>query len=149
LALDNARSGDAPVIRKLDRIGRSLSHVVGFVGELQKQGIGLKVLTGDVDRDDGDGTSGLRIFATLAEFGNELIRERTMAVLQAARARGRTGVRKFALTKAYVRLAPAAMANPDISVAELCKQLKIHPVSTRYVDPNGNLRDGEKRVLGA
>jgi DNA invertase Pin-like site-specific DNA recombinase len=71
-----------------------------------------------------------------------------MAGLQAARARGRTGGRKFALTKAQVRLAQAAMANRDTSVAELCKELKIRPVTLyRYVDPNGNLRDYGKRVL--
>jgi len=69
-------------------------------------------------------------------------------VQEHARARGRTGGRKFALTKAQVRLAQAAMANRDTSVAELCKELKIRPVTLyRYVDPNGNLREYGKRVL--
>ena len=68
----------------------------------------------------------------------------------AARARGRTGGRKFALTKAQVRMAQAAMANRDTSVAELCKELGIRPVTLyRYVDPKGNLRDYGKQVLGA
>lgn len=90
------------------------------------------------------------IFAALAEFESELIRERTMAGLQAARARGRKGGRKFALTKAQVRMAQAAMANRDTSVSELCRELGVKPVTRyRYVDPKGNLRDYGKRVLGA
>lgn len=72
-ALDTAREGDTLVIWKLDRIGRSLPHVVGLVGELQKQGIGLKVLTGDVDTTTATGRLVFGIFATLAEFERDLI----------------------------------------------------------------------------
>ncbi len=73
-----------------------------------------------------------------------------MAGLQAARARGRKGGRKFALTKAQVRMAQAAMANRDTSVSELCSELGVKPVTLyRYVDPKGNLREYGKRVLGA
>jgi hypothetical protein len=86
------------------------------------------------------------IFASLAEFKSELIRERTMAGLAAARARGRKGGRKFALTKAQVRMAQAAMAHRDTSISEL----KIRPVTLyRYVGPEGNLRKNGKRLLGA
>ena len=84
------------------------------------------------------------IFAVLAEYETALIRERTMAGLAAARARGR----KFALTKTQVRMAQAAMTNRDTSVAELCKELGVKPPTLyRYVDPNGNLRDSGKQVL--
>lgn len=73
-----------------------------------------------------------------------------MAGLAAARARGRKGGRKFALTKAQVRLAQAAMSNRDTSVADLCSELGVKPVTLyRYVDPNGKLRDYGKRVLAA
>lgn len=73
-----------------------------------------------------------------------------MAGLQAARARGRKGGRKFALTKTQVRIAQAAMANRDTSVSKLCNELGIKPVTLyRYVDPKGNLREYGKRVLGA
>ena len=90
------------------------------------------------------------IFATLAEFERDLIRERTMAGLAAARARGRKGGRKFALTKAQVRLAQAAMAQRDTSVSDLCKELGIERVTLyRYVGPNGELRDYGQRVLAA
>ena len=73
-----------------------------------------------------------------------------MAGLQAARARGRKGGRKFALTKTQVRMAQAAMASRDTSVSELCNGLGVRPVTLyRYVDPEGNLRDYGKCVLGA
>ena len=86
---------------------------------------------------------------TLAEFERDLIRERTMAGLAAARARGRKGGRKFALTKSQVRLAQAAMAQRDTSVSDLCKELGIERVTLyRYVGPKGELRDYGKRVLG-
>ena len=78
------------------------------------------------------------IFATLAEFERELIRERTLAELEAARARGRKGGRKFALSKAQVRLAQAAIAYRDTSVSVLCRELGISPVTLyRYVGTAG------------
>src|SRR5271165_6695281 len=88
-ALDNLRSGDALVVWKLDRIGRSLGHVVELVAGLQAKGIGLKVLTGGIDTTSSTGRLVFGIFATLAEFERDLIKERTMAGLMAARARGR------------------------------------------------------------
>ncbi len=88
-ALDIMRDGDTLVVWKLDRIGRSLPHVVGLVGDLQKRGIGLKVLTGDIDTTTVTGRLVFGIFATLAEFERDLTHERTMAGLAAARARGR------------------------------------------------------------
>lgn len=147
------RTGDVLVVWKLDRLGRSLHHLVRTVTMLSERGIGLRVLTGQgaqIDTTSAAGRLSFGIFAALAEFESELIRERTMAGLQAARARGRKGGRKFALTKGQVRMAQAAMANRDTSVAELCKELGISPVTLyRYVDPKGNLRDAGKQVLGA
>lgn len=147
------RDGDVLVIWKLDRMGRSLHHLVKTVTGLSERGVGLKVLTGQgaqIDTTTAHGRLSFGIFASLAEFESELIRERTMAGLTAARARGRKGGRKFALTKAQLRMAQAAMANRDTSVSELCKELKIRPVTLyRYVDPEGNLRENGKRLLGA
>jgi len=147
------RNDDVLVIWKLDRLGRSLHHLVKTVTTLSDRGIGLKVLTGQgaqIDTTTAAGRLSFGIFAALAEFESELIRERTMAGLQAARARGRKGGRKFALSKAQVRMAQAAMANRDTSVSELCKELAVKPVTLyRYVDPNGNLRDYGKRVLSS
>ena len=147
------REGDVLVIWKLDRMGRSLNHLVKTTAMLSECGVGLKVLTGQgaqIDTTTAAGRLSFGIFAALAEFESDLIRERTIAGLQAARARGRKGGRKFALTKAQVRMAQAAMANRDTSVSELCKELGVKPVTLyRYVDPNGDLRDYGKRVLGA
>ena len=147
------RVGDVLVIWKLDRLGRSLHHLVKTVTGLSDCGIGLKVLTGQgaqIDTTTAAGRLSFGIFAALAEFESELIRERTMAGLRAARARGRKGGRKPALTKAQVRTIQAAMVHRDTSVSELCSELGISTVTLyRYVDPQGNLRDHGKRVLGA
>jgi DNA invertase Pin-like site-specific DNA recombinase len=147
------RKDDVLVIWKLDRLGRSLQHLVQVVADLTKRGVGLKVIAGQgaqIDTTTPAGRLSFGIFATLAEFESELIRERTMAGLQAARARGRLGGRRFALTKAQIRLAQAAMASRDTSVAHLCKELGVKPVTLyRYVDPSGNLRDHGVRALAS
>ena len=146
------RPGDTLVVWKLDRLGRSLQHLVNTVHDLAAREIRLRVLTGQgasIDTTTAGGKLIFGIFAALAEFERELIRERTLAGLQAARARGRKGGRKHALTKAQVRLAQAAMANRDTSVRELCKELGITRVTLyRYVGPNGELREHGKQVLG-
>ncbi|MEM7238038.1 MAG: recombinase family protein, partial [Pseudomonadota bacterium] len=138
------RDGDILVVWKLDRLGRDLKHLVNTVQELSDRGVGLRVLAGqgaEIDTTTPTGKLIFGIFASLAEFERALIRERTMAGLAAARARGRKGGRKFALTKSQVRLAQAAMANRDTSVPDLCKELGIRPVTLyRYVGPKGELR---------
>lgn len=145
------RDGDVLVIWKLDRLGRDLRHLVNTVQDLSDRRIGLRVLAGQgaqIDTTTSTGKLVFGIFASLAEFEHELIRERTLAGLTAARARGRKGGRKFALSKAKIRLAQAAMANRDTSVPDLCKELGIKPVTLyRYVGPKGELRDHGKRVL--
>ena len=90
------------------------------------------------------------IFAALAEFEGDLIRERTMAGLAAARARGRHGGRKFELTKNQIRLAQSAMANRDTHVAQLCRELDISRATLyRYVGPDGALRSHALKALEA
>lgn len=146
------RAGDVLVVWKLDRLGRSLSHLVKIVDDLTERGIGLRVLTGqgaEIDTTTAAGRMVFGIFAALAEFERALIRERTVAGLASARARGRKGGRKFALTKSQVRLAQAAMANRDTSVEALCAELKVQRATLyRYVGPDGSLRDYGRRVLG-
>lgn len=147
------RDGDVLVVWKLDRLGRTLTHLVNTVKNLSDRNVGLQVLTGsgaEIDTTTASGRMIFGVFATLAEFERDLIRERTIAGLAAARARGRKGGRKFALTKAQVRLAQAAMAQRDTSVATLCKELGVERVTLyRYVSPKGELRDYGKRVLGS
>ncbi len=145
------RQGDVLTVWKLDRLGRDLRHLVNTVQELCDRGIGFKVLTGkgaNIDTTTAGGKLIFGIFAALAEFERELIRERTKAGLEAARARGRKGGRNFALTKAQVRLAQAAMGKKETLVSELCKELGITRATLyRYISPTGELRDYGKRVI--
>ena len=147
------RSGDTLVVWKLDRLGRDLGHLVSVVSGLADREVGLQVLVGQgaaIDTATASGRLVFGIFAALAEFERELIRERTRAGLAAARARGRKGGRKFALTKAQVRLAQAAMKNRDTSVTDPAAELGIKPVTVyRYVGPDGELREHGRLVLQA
>ena len=147
------RTGDVLMVWKLDRLGRDLRHLVDTVQDLADRGIGFKVLSGqgaDLDTTSASGKLVFGIFAALAEFERELIRERTRAGLAAARARGRKGGRKFSLTKAQVRLAEAAMGKKETRVSELCEELGVTRVTLyRYVGPDGTLRDYGRRVLNA
>ena len=147
------RSGDTLVVWKLDRLGRDLGHLVSVVSGLADREVGLRILAGQgaaIDTATASGRLVFGIFAALAEFERELIRERTRAGLAAARARGRKGGQRFALTKAQVRLAQAAMKNRDTSVTDLAEELGIKPVTVyRYVGPGGELREHGRRVLRA
>ncbi len=145
------REDDILVVYKLDRLGRNLKHLIQTVEDLTKRKIGFKVLSGqgvNIDTTTPAGKMIFSIFGALAEFERELIRERTIAGITAARARGRMGGRKFNLTKSQVRLAEASMKNRDTSVTELCKELKITRATLyKYISPTGELRDYAKRVL--
>ena len=143
------RSGDTLVAWKLDRLGRDLKHLVTLVDDLTRRGIGLKILAGQgasLDTTTANGKLVFGIFAALAEFERELIVERTRAGLQAARARGRHGGRPFKMTSAKLRLAQAAMGQPETKVGELCAELGVtRQTLYRHVDPKGALRpDGQK-----
>ena len=91
--LSHVRAGDVVVIWKLDRLGRSLKHLVELVGELAAHSVGLQSLNDPIDTTHAQGRFVFNLFASLAEFERELIRERTQAGLSAARARGRVGGR--------------------------------------------------------
>lgn len=146
------REGDTLVVWKLDRLGRNLMHLVNTVQDLAERGIGFKVITGqggNIDTTTASGNPVFGIFAALAEFKRELIRERTMAGLKSARARGKKGGRKFHLTKDQVRLAQASITSKNTSVSELCRELGVsRQTLDRYVGPDGALREYGKQVLG-
>ena len=127
------RQDDTLVVWKLDRLGRDLHHLVSIVQELTERGVGLRVLAGQGAQIDTTTPAGGLVFGIFA-----------------ARARGRRGGRKFALTKAQVRLAQAAMKSRDTSVAELAAELRVKSVTLyRYVGPRGELRENGKQVLNA
>ncbi len=141
------------MVWKLDRLGRNLKHLVNTVQDLADREIGFQVLTGqgaDINTTTASGKLVFGIFAALAEFERELIRERTLAGLASARARGRKGGRKYELSKAQVRLAQAAMSKRDNSVTELCEELGIARTTLyRYVGPKGELREHGKANLSS
>ncbi|CAM3034046.1 recombinase family protein [Shewanella loihica] len=145
------REGDTLVVWKLDRLGRNLTHLVNTVQGLNDRGVGLKVISGqgaDIDTSTAAGKMIFGIFAALAEFERELIRERTLAGLSAARARGKKGGRRHQLTKSQVRLAQASMQHRDTNVSELCRELGVSRQTLyRYVSPKGELRDYGKQVI--
>lgn len=144
------RAGDTLVIWKLDRLGRDLRHLVNTVDDLSIREIGIRVLSGQtpIDTTSPQGKLMFGIFASLAEFERELIRERTIAGLQSARARGRIGGRKPTMTPAKIRLAQAAMGKPETIVSELCKELGVSRQTLyRYVSARGDLRDDAKKRL--
>ena len=148
-ALEVLRAGDALVVWKLDRIGRSLAHVVELVGALHAKGIGLRVLTGGIDTTSAPGRLVFGIFATLAEFERDLIHERTMAGLAAARARGRTGGRPRLMTRAKLRTAMAMMADRSNAATEVAEQLGISTSTLyAYVDGKGQPKPAAAKLLG-
>jgi DNA invertase Pin-like site-specific DNA recombinase len=105
--LAQLRAGDVLVIWKLDRMGRSLAHLVELVGDLVKRKVGLVSLNDPIDTTTAQGRLVFNLFASLAEFERELIRERTQAGLSAARARGRIGRETAHLQKHPIRLLAA------------------------------------------
>ncbi len=112
--LKAARQGDVIVVWRLDRLGRNLRHLVNLVQDLNDRDIGIRVLAGQgasIDTTTASGKLLFALFAALAEFERELIRERTLAGLASARARGRKGGRPHALSKAQV--AGAASSGSD------------------------------------
>jgi len=115
------RKGDTLVVWRLDRLGRSLKDLVGIIQELEDRNVGFKSLTESIDTTSAGGKLIFHIFGALAEFEHSLIRERTIAGLSAARARGRKGGRKPKLSKADVRKAAAMLRDPMVTKTEVAE----------------------------
>ncbi len=129
------RPGDMLVVWRLDRLGRSLQHLIEVVTLLAGWGIGFRSLTEQIDTTTPGGKLVFHVFGALAEFERDLIRERTRAGLAAARARGRLGGRPKALdTPAKVAMAQALYADKRHGIADICKTLGISRATLyRYV----------------
>lgn len=145
------RHGDVLVVWKLDRLGRDLAHLVAIVRDLEKRDVGFKVLAGqgaEIDTSTPGGRLIFGIFAALAEFERDLIHERVMAGLSAARARGRRGGAPYKMTAAKLRLAQAAMGNPETKVRRLCREIGVSSQTLyRHVAPDGQLRPDGLKLL--
>ncbi|MFD1874935.1 recombinase family protein [Hymenobacter bucti] len=126
------RAGDTVYIYKLDRLGRSLKHLLQVVGDLQQRGVGLVSLTDAINTTFAQGRLVFNLFASLAKFERELIRERTHASLASARARGRLGGRRRGLSEEAERMAIAAETlyrEQQLGVNEIAQRLRISKVT--------------------
>lgn len=123
------RDGDTLVVWRLDRLGRSLEHLVQIIRELEDRKIGFQSLTESIDTTNAGGKLIFHIFAALSEFERNLIRERTIAGLKAARARGRVGGRKAKLSSPDVRKAAAMLLDPLVTKTEVAKHFGISRVT--------------------
>jgi len=124
----NLRENDLLVIWKLDRLGRNLAHLIHLTTKLIEKKVGLISLNDPIDTSTAQGRMVFGIFASLAEFERELIRERTQAGLKSARARGRQGGRPKGLTQAAIEksaIAEALYKNGSIPVKKIAEQLGI------------------------
>jgi DNA invertase Pin-like site-specific DNA recombinase len=133
-ALNYVRAGDILVVWKLDRLGRSLPHLIETITGLNKWGIGFKSITESIDTTTPGGKLIFHIFGALAEFERDIIRERTQAGLTAARARGRRGGRPKSLTPKKAQMAQALYKDKNNSINDICRTLHISRATLyRYV----------------
>ena len=119
------RSGDTLVVWRLDRLGRSLSDLVKIISDLEKDGITFESLGEKIDTGSASGKLQFHVFAALAEFERNLIRERTLAGLSAARARGRVGGRKPKLNEKQIREIKALLSDPAARVKDIAERYGI------------------------
>lgn len=124
-ALSFCREGDTLIVWELDRLGRSLKHLIEIVDSLKQRGVNFRVLKDGINTDSIGGELVFHIFGALAEFERKLIVQRTRDGLAAARARGRMGGRPKKLDAAKIRQAQVMATDPSISVSEICQTLGI------------------------
>lgn len=143
-ALDYMRDGDTLVVWKLDRLARSMKQLIETVEGLEEVGVGFRSLTEAIDTTTAGGKLVFHVFGALAEFERSIIRERTRAGLDAARARGRKGGRPSKLKEADLKAARAMLADKSITVEDVAKHLRVStatlyrhlPAARAHVDEN-------------
>jgi DNA invertase Pin-like site-specific DNA recombinase len=134
--LSELEPGDTLIVWRLDRLGRSMKHLVQLIEELRQKGIGFKsICDGAIDTTTASGELIFNIFSSLAQFERRLIQERTKAGLESARARGKKGGRKkIERTNPIVMTAKKMHKDHGMSIADICKTLKISRASFyRYI----------------
>ena len=129
-AIELLRDGDTLVVWKLDRLGRSVKHLIGLVGELKQEGVNFKSLTDSIDTGTPSGRFFFHVMASLAEMERELTMERTKAGLEAARKLGRKGGRKRKMTSSKIESAKKLLLN-GVPPKEVAKNLGVS-VPTLY-----------------
>ena len=143
-ALEYIREGDTLVVWKLDRLARSLKQLIETVESLETRKIGFRSLTENIDTTTPGGRLTFHLFAALAEFERSIIKERTTAGLAAARARGRKGGRPPSLNAKDLTAAKALLSDPEITVEEVARRLKVSPATLYRHLPGGRgaVREG-------
>lgn len=141
-AMEFCREGDELVVWKLDRFGRSLQELIGLVNELKDRGVEFVSLRESLDTTTPGGRLVYHVFGAVAEFERDLILERTMAGLEAARARGRKGGRKPVMDRKKISLASKLMRDRETPISEVCEAIGVSRATLyRYLEPNGAPRE--------
>ena len=147
--LDHLRDGDTLVVWRLDRLGRSLRHLLDVVTDLEARGVGLCSLTEQIDTTTATGRLVFAVFAAMAEFERDLIRERTQAGLAAARAQGRTGGRPAKMTEVKLAAARHLLAEDQLTMTEIAATIVVS--EERLAEGSGVLDgaegSGERRAV--
>jgi DNA invertase Pin-like site-specific DNA recombinase len=123
--LKSLRAGDTLVVWRLDRLGRNLADLVSLIAELEQRKINFESMTEKIETISPAGRLVFHVFAALAEFERNLIRERTMAGLSAARARGRTGGRPSKLSVKEIKTIRGLLKSAEMPVAEIAARFGI------------------------
>jgi len=138
--LEQLRPGDVVVVWRLDRLGRSLKNLIDLVDELGKNGVGFHSITENIGTTTPNERFMFRLFGSLAEFERELIRERTMAGLAAARARGRVGGRPSVMDAKKIATARKLYDSREHTVAEIAEMLNVSVATIyRHLEVKANL----------
>lgn len=138
-AIEFCRKGDTLIVWKLDRMGRSMSHLIAGIKELERREVGFRSLTEKIDTTTPGGRLIFHLFSALAEFERDLISERVQAGLKSARARGRKGGRPPVSEETKV-MAQALMADKNLSIKQICDRLNIAKSTLyKYAKPNHNI----------
>lgn len=133
-ALEYLRAGDTLIVWKLDRLGRSLRHLLDAVEDLNKRGIELRSITEQLETGSPGGRLIFHVFGALAEWERSTIRERTLAGLAAAKEKGRLGGRPRALSEGDITAAKALLSDPAITVKDVAHRLGVSlPTLYRYL----------------
>lgn len=129
-ALDHLRAGDTLVVWRLDRLGRTLKHLIETITDLEAKGIGFMSLTENIDTTTAGGKLIFHIFGSLAEFERALLRERTLAGMAAARARGRLGGRRYkAIDPKKLETAKLLLDDGKTHVEQIAEFLGVSPAT--------------------
>ncbi len=123
--LEQLRPGDTLVVWRLDRLGRSLKHLLTLIEKLEARGVGFRSLTESIDTTTAGGRLVLSVFGAMAEFERSLIRERTRAGLEAARSRGRHGGRPSVMTEAKTKMARELWGSGNYTAQAIADELGV------------------------